>query len=117
MLEKLKKQSKKLYFQNKLKQYENNIENTWNIMKAKIGKYKICNNKIMKSLDIIKEEITDKEIIAETFKTFFINVGSNLADKIPPSITNFESYLPNITNAVSYKLLSEKECLFYIENK
>ena len=60
MLEKLKKQSKKLYFQNKLKQYENNIENTWNIMKAKIGKYKICNNKIMKSLDIIKEEITDK---------------------------------------------------------
>ena len=28
-----RKQSKKLYFQKRLKQYENNIKNTWNVMK------------------------------------------------------------------------------------
>ena len=109
MFEKLKKQSKKLYFQNELKQYENNIKNTWNVMKAVIGKSKICNDKFPKRLDINKEEITDKNIIAETFNKFFIKIGFNLADKIPPSSTNFELYLPNITTALSDKPLSEKE--------
>ena len=109
MSEKLKKQSKRLYFQNKLKQYENAIKNAWNVMKAVIGKSKICNDKFPKSLDIIKEDITDKKIIAETFNKFFINIGSNLADKIPPSSINFESYLRNITTALSDKPLSGKE--------
>ena len=78
-------------------------------MKAVIRKSKICNDKFPKSLNINKEEITDKKIIADTFNKFFINVGSNLADKIPPSSTNFKSYLPNITTALSDKPLSEKE--------
>ena len=60
MFEKLKKQLKKLYFQNKLKQNEHNIKNTWNFMKAVTGKSKICNDKFPKGLDINKEEITDK---------------------------------------------------------
>ena len=90
LFEKLKKQSKKLYFQNELKQYENNIKNTWNAMKAVTGESEICNDKFPKSLSIHKEEITDKKFIADTFNKFFINAGSNLADKIPPSSTNFK---------------------------
>ena len=120
MIKTVKRQLKKLYFQNKLKQYENNIKDTWNVMKAVIGKSKICNDKLPESLDINKEEITDKKFIAETFNKFFINVGSNLADKIPPSSTNFESYLPNIRTALSDKPLSEKEfkdAFFCIESK
>ena len=78
-------------------------------MKAAIGKSKICNDKFPKSLDINQKEITDKKIIAETFNELFINVGSNLADEIPPSSTNFESYLPNITTALSDKPLTKKE--------
>ena len=70
-------------------------------MKAVMRKSKKCNNKFSKSLYINKEEITDKNIIAETFNNFFINTGSNLADKIPPSSTSFESYLPNVTTALS----------------
>ena len=34
LFEKLKRQSKKLYFQNKLKKCENNVKNTWKIMKS-----------------------------------------------------------------------------------
>ena len=74
-----------------------------------IGKSKICNDKFPKSLNINKEEITDKNVIGETFNKFFINVGSNVADKIPPSSTNFQSYLLNITTVLSDKPLSEKE--------
>ena len=40
---------------------------------------------------------------------FFINVISNLADKIPLSSTNFEPYLPDITTPLSDKPLLEKE--------
>ena len=35
------------------------------------------------------------------FNIFCINARSNLADKIQPSGTNFESYLPNIATALS----------------
>ena len=37
LFKKLKVQSKKLYFQNTLHQYENNVKNTWKIMKIIIG--------------------------------------------------------------------------------
>ena len=62
LFEKLKKQSKKLFFQNGLKQYENNIKNPWNVMKAVIGKSKICNDELPKRLDINKEEIIGKKL-------------------------------------------------------
>ena len=65
LFEKLKLQSKKLYFQNKLKQYENNIKNTWKIMKVIIGKSKVYNDNFPKILNIDKKEITDKKTIAE----------------------------------------------------
>ena len=78
-------------------------------MKAVIGKSKTCNEKLPKSLDINKEEINDKKIIAETFNKFFNYVGSNLADKFQPTSTIFESYLPNIANALSDKSVLEKE--------
>ena len=74
---------------------KNNIRNTWNVMKAITGKSKIRNDKYPKSLDINKEEIIDKNIVAETFNKFSINEGSNLADKISPSSTNFE-FIPKI---------------------
>ena len=55
LYEKLKLQSKKLYLQNKLKQYENNVKNTWKIMKAVISKSKVYNNNFSKILIIDKK--------------------------------------------------------------
>ena len=40
LFEKLKLLPEKHYFQNKLKQYENNIKGTWKIVKVIIGKYR-----------------------------------------------------------------------------
>ena len=53
---------------------------------------------------MIKREITDKRSII-----FFINVGSNLADKIPPSSTDFESFLRIVTTTLSDKISTEKK--------
>ena len=109
LFEKLKLQSKKLYCQTILKQYENNIQNTWKVMKTIIAKSKVYNDNFPKILNIDKKEITDKKTIAEKFKTYFINVGSKLATKITPSNTNFESYLPNITTSFLEKPLKENK--------
>ena len=107
--EKLKLQSKKIYLQNKLKQYESNIKNTWKIVKVLIGKSKVYGDNFLKSLNINKKEITDKKTIAEKFNSYFINVGSKLAAKIPSTNTNFELYLSNITTSILDKPLNEKE--------
>ena len=118
LFEKLKLQSKNIHFQNKLKQYENNIKNTWKIMKIIIDKSKVCNDNFPKSLLIDKKGITGKKTIAEKFNSYFISVGSKLAAKIPSSNTNFESYLPNITTSILDKPLNEKEfkdALFALE--
>ena len=109
LFEKLKKKSKNIYFQDKSKQYERNIKNTWNVTKTVTGKSKISNDSFRKNLDINKKDITDKKIIAETFDTFFINEVSNLADKIPSSSTKFESYILNITTALIDTPLTDKE--------
>ena len=52
LFEKLKFQSKKLYYQNKLKQQENNIKTH--------GKSKVYNYNFPKILNIDKKEITDQ---------------------------------------------------------
>ena len=78
-------------------------------MKVIIGKSKVYNDNFPKILNIDKKEITDKKTIAEEFNSYFINVGPKLATKIPPSNTNFESCLPNITASFLEKPLKEKE--------
>ena len=78
-------------------------------MKVIIGKSKVYNDNFPKILNIGKKEITDKKTIAEEFNSYFIHVGPKLATKIPPSNTNVESYLPNITTSFLEKPLKEKE--------
>ena len=36
--------------------------------------------------------ISDPNDIGELFNEYFINLGPNLADKIPTSLTNYDSY-------------------------
>ena len=108
LFEKLKKQSKKLHFQNKLKKCENNIKNTWKIMKSITGKFRVQNDSFPKSSTIANEKFTDKSI-AEKFNSFFVNTGANLATKITHGTTNFESYLANTTTIFRENCLTEKE--------
>ena len=58
---------------------------------------------------INKKSITDKKIIADKFNEFFINIGSNLAAKIPPSNMNFDSYLPHVCTIFAEKSVTEEK--------
>ena len=55
-------------------------------MKEIIGKSKVFHQNLPNNLKINKKSITDKKIIAGKFNEFFINIGPNLAAKIPPLI-------------------------------
>ena len=84
LFEKLRKQSKKLYFQNRVQ-----------------------NDSFPKSLIIANEEITDKKSMAEKFNSFFVNTRTNLAAKVPHGTINFKSYLPNIFTIFREDCLTE----------
>ena len=79
LFEKLKLQSKKNYFQIKLKHYENNIKNNWKIVKVISSKSKVYNDNFPKTFNIDKKEIIDNKTIAEKFSSYFMNTGSKLA--------------------------------------
>ena len=56
-----------------------------------------------------KKKFLTKKTVAEKFSSYFINVVSKLAAKIPSNNTNFQTYLPNITTSILGKPLKEKE--------
>ena len=109
LFERIKRNAKKNYYRDKIKLFENDIQNTWKIMKEVIGK-KICNNETLpKHLIVDKIEINDAKSIAEKFSKIFVNIGPNLADKIPQCDLTFKSYLPTINTTLNETMLSEDE--------
>ena len=83
LFEKIKKDSKKKYFQKKFSFYKNDIKNTWKTLKDAIGKTKINENRLPKKIALENKEITYQKTVAEKVNEFYVNVGPNLASKIP----------------------------------
>ena len=54
-------------------------------------------------------EITDQKTIAEKFNEFYVNVGPNLASKIPQNNNDYKSHLPDITTLFDEPELTEQE--------
>ena len=74
--------------------YKNDIKNTWKTLKDVIGKTKINENRLPKKIALENKEITDQKTIAEKFNEFYVNVGPNIASKIPQNNNDYKSYLP-----------------------
>ena len=74
-----------------------------------IGKSKVFHQHLPNNWRINKTSINDKKIIADKFNDFFINIGWNLAGKIPPSSMNFDSYLPHVCTIFAEKSVTEEE--------
>ena len=72
-------------------------------MKEVIGKSNILHNDFPKTLLRDKQEITEQSEIANQFNTFFTNIGSNLASKIPHSERHFSSYIQKSDNIATSK--------------
>ena len=74
LFEKIKKDSKRKCFLEKLSFYKNDIINTWETLNDKIGKTKINENRHPKKIALENKEITDQKTIAEKINEFYVNV-------------------------------------------
>ena len=84
--------SKKRYYKEKFAEMHNNLKKTWELINEVINKRnskKSLPNKFYQG----NEEITDPVNIAETFNKYFVDVGPNLAQKIPKPAKPFKTYL------------------------
>ena len=70
LFEKIKKDSKKKYFQEKLSFYKNDIKNTWKTLKDVIGKTKINENRLPKKIALENKEITDQNLLPKNLTSF-----------------------------------------------
>ena len=109
LFEKIKKDSKKEYFQEKFNFYKNDIKNTWKTLKDVIGKTKINENRFPRKIALENKEISDQKTVAEKFNEFSVNVVPNLASKIPQNNNDYKSYLPDITTLFDEQDLAEQE--------
>ena len=88
--------AKRTHYARKLDANKNNIKNTWREISDILGK----NRKVD-----IPEEVTDGQQtfsspcdVANSFNTYFTNIGSSLSSKISPTQALFSDYLPTPNN-------------------
>lgn len=86
-------------------------------MKQIIRKPQVYHDNFPNSLRTNKTSITDKNAIPAKFSEFFVNAGSNLIAKKPPSDKHFASYLPNISTIFPEKFLAEKNLSVFFSLK
>ena len=78
------------------------LKKTWSIINEVTGRKKIANDTFPKS--IIQDGITlnNKHKICSAFNKYFVNVGPNLASKIPQVNTAFKEYLGGLRITLNY---------------
>jgi len=96
LFQKTMRAAKKLYISNKLNENSKNPRETWNILNDVIGRSK-------KSVKITKINVNgimsdDPAVISNEFNNFFVKVGKEISDSVPPVTANFENYIPQNPN-------------------
>ena len=86
------KKSKKEYYQNYFQKHSKNVKKTWDGIKS-IVTLKSKDKTTPNSLMVNENVIINNNCIAEIFNDVFVNIGSNLASKIPKRKTSFKTYL------------------------
>ena len=109
MFEKIKLNSKKLYYSNAFLKYQNNTKKTWAIMKEIIGKSKIHSKTLPKRISVNGNEIYSECEIASHFNKYFVDIGPTLAKNIPPSTNSFTSYLSQTQYCLKNKTFTSAE--------
>ena len=102
LFESVKRNSKRIYYSSKILEFKNNAKKSWGVMKELIGKARNTESSLPIKLLIEKKEVTEIKDIAEEFNNFFMNVGPNLAKKVPNSSNSFTSF-SNQTHSITEK--------------
>ena len=103
----LLKVSEKNHYTNLMEEYKNNLRNSWRILKEVINKRK--NRSVCSKFMLNGQFVTDKTMISNSFNSFFVNMGPNLARKNPHSNIPCTKYIPGGRHLQSLLLSSTYE--------
>ncbi|XP_065651285.1 uncharacterized protein LOC136079474 [Hydra vulgaris] len=109
LFEKTKKRSKVNYYAKLLEKNKGNPQKTWSVIRDLIGKNKIEKNNLPQKLIIEVKMIYHKEVIIEKLNNFFLDVGPNLAAKIPVGQKKFDSYLATTDLIMEEPIIAKSE--------
>ena len=84
-------------YSNQLNKNKHDPRKTWQCINGILNKSN-HNPSYPESFNLNNTLITDTKDIAENFNDYFIDIGKNLADKIPLSQKSFVDYIPNRFN-------------------
>ena len=91
-LKSLLRTTEKNHYQDCLLKCKNNLKKTWTIIKDVLSK-----SKSSKTNDTFKyndQTTSDKDVIANKFNEYFVNIGCNLAAAIPQGGPSYTTFLP-----------------------
>ena len=103
------KKAKQTYYQSILKDCQNDVTYTWEIMKEITAKNKVSSNRFPKSINANGKSIKNISRVAEEFNKYFTNVGPNLASKIQNTSKTFEDFLFPVQENMECKDLTFEE--------
>lgn len=119
----IKRAAKKLYYNNIIYQFKNNIKKTWSVLNTLMMRKK-SRPTLPSFFNIDNKKIVDSNQIANEFNSYFVNVGKHLFDQIPQSTKHFSNYIVSRVNqsmfldpvhpvniiSICNKLKSKKSC-------
>ena len=102
--------AKKLHYSKLFDKYKNDIRNTWSTINKILGKNN-NSKKYNECININGEQVKDKNIIAQHFNDYFINIGKNLTENIIiPDTGQFKDYMNNtISSKLTFHEVTELE--------
>ena len=92
-LNRLKDVAKKRYFQEQFKLNSENLKTTWKLIGMIVNSKRNCAQPPVTKLIHNNRSYTEKASIAHQLNTHFINVGRELADKLPMTNENVNQYI------------------------
>ena len=92
LFNKIKRMAKNRYYTEVFAQNVNNIKRTWQLLRDAIN-IKSCQSAPAEAFIVGDKEITNKQDIANSFNTFFSNIGSKISEGVPKPLNNFSAYL------------------------
>ena len=97
------RQAKSQYYKQLLQKYSTDIRKTWKVLNSIIGRTndKSC---IPDTFIVDNSKITDANVIANGFGSYFSNIGKTLAESIPKSIKSTDHYMKTGQNKNSIYL-------------
>ena len=108
--------SEQQHYDDLLKENKNNLKISWRIMKDIISKNKTSSSCSRFYINDDGTITNDKKVIAEKFNSFFINVGPNLAKKIPPNSQSPTGFMIRNINSMAVLPVSQSEVSDIINN-